>query len=135
MAKYTIFGVILALAVLAGCAEQAQITNFDECAAAGNPVMESYPRQCRANGQTFVEESCSTSEGEIYILTLNDAKAIAAASECGSNFKENAYCNSFTGTWWIDIDIEKQGCSPACVVDIASRTAEINWRCTGLIPE
>ncbi len=24
--------------------------------AAGNPVMESYPRQCRANGETFVEE-------------------------------------------------------------------------------
>ncbi|OGY42505.1 MAG: hypothetical protein A2Y82_04015 [Candidatus Buchananbacteria bacterium RBG_13_36_9] len=32
------------------------ITNFEECAAAGNPVMESSPRQCRANGQTFTEE-------------------------------------------------------------------------------
>lgn len=33
------------------------ITNFEECAAAGNPVMESYPRQCRApDGQLFVEE-------------------------------------------------------------------------------
>jgi len=31
------------------------ITDFNSCAAAGNPVMESYPRQCRANGQTFVE--------------------------------------------------------------------------------
>lgn len=34
----------------------AAITNFDECAAAGNPVMESYPRQCMANGQNFVED-------------------------------------------------------------------------------
>ena len=33
-----------------------RITSFKECAAAGNPVMESYPRQCRANGQLFVEE-------------------------------------------------------------------------------
>lgn len=33
-----------------------QITNFEECVAVGNPVMESYPRQCRHNGQTFVEE-------------------------------------------------------------------------------
>ncbi len=33
-----------------------QVSNFTECAALGNPVMESYPRQCRANGQTFVEE-------------------------------------------------------------------------------
>lgn len=31
------------------------ITNFDECAAAGNPVMESYPRQCRADGKNFIE--------------------------------------------------------------------------------
>lgn len=33
------------------------ITNFEECAAAGNPVMESYPRQCRsADGRLFVED-------------------------------------------------------------------------------
>jgi len=31
------------------------ITNFEECAAAGNPVMESYPRQCRAGGKNFTE--------------------------------------------------------------------------------
>lgn len=38
-------------------AVQAVITNFEECAAAGNPVMESYPRQCRAkDGRVFVEE-------------------------------------------------------------------------------
>lgn len=33
-----------------------QITNFDECVAAGNPIAESYPEQCSANGQTFVNE-------------------------------------------------------------------------------
>lgn len=33
------------------------ITNFTECAQAGNPVMESYPRQCRsADGRLFVED-------------------------------------------------------------------------------
>jgi hypothetical protein len=31
------------------------VTNFEECALAGYPVMESYPRQCRADGETFVE--------------------------------------------------------------------------------
>ena len=32
------------------------ITNFTECAQAGNAVMESYPRQCRtADGRLFVE--------------------------------------------------------------------------------
>lgn len=32
------------------------ISNFDECATAGYPIMESYPRQCRANNQLFVEK-------------------------------------------------------------------------------
>ncbi|KAF6243277.1 hypothetical protein C6988_04170 [Nitrosopumilus sp. b1] len=36
---------------------ESTIDSFEECAAAGNPVMESFPRQCRTNnGQTFVEE-------------------------------------------------------------------------------
>lgn len=32
-----------------------EITSFEECVAAGNPVAESYPRQCIAEGQTFTE--------------------------------------------------------------------------------
>jgi eight-cysteine-cluster-containing protein len=32
------------------------ITNFQECIDAGNPVMESYPRQCASEGKTFTEE-------------------------------------------------------------------------------
>ena len=41
-------------------AQQNTPSNFEECVAAGGPVMESYPRQCRANGQTFVEEQKPT---------------------------------------------------------------------------
>lgn len=32
------------------------ISNFEECAAAGYPIIESYPRQCRANGINFIEQ-------------------------------------------------------------------------------
>lgn len=32
------------------------VSNFEECAAAGYPIMYSYPPQCRANGETFVED-------------------------------------------------------------------------------
>jgi len=36
------------------------ITNFEECIAAGNPAMESYPRQCRtSDGKHFVESISS----------------------------------------------------------------------------
>lgn len=34
-----------------------EIDNFEKCAVAGYPVMESYPRQCRTpDGKNFVEE-------------------------------------------------------------------------------
>lgn len=32
------------------------VNNFEECVGAGNPVMESYPRQCRSGDKTFVED-------------------------------------------------------------------------------
>lgn len=36
--------------------ENGSITSFDDCVAAGYPVLESYPPQCRANGQTFTPD-------------------------------------------------------------------------------
>lgn len=34
------------------------VTNFEECAEAGYPVMESYPRQCRTpDGKNFTEDT------------------------------------------------------------------------------
>lgn len=35
--------------------KQKKITNFFECLDAGNPAMESYPRQCRSGDKTFTE--------------------------------------------------------------------------------
>jgi hypothetical protein len=32
------------------------ITTYEECVAAGNPVMESYPEHCRANGTTYTRD-------------------------------------------------------------------------------
>ena len=34
---------------------QGMATNFAECVAEGNPVMESYPRRCRSGDNTYVE--------------------------------------------------------------------------------
>lgn len=33
-----------------------RVASFEECVAQGNPVMESYPRQCRAGGRSFRED-------------------------------------------------------------------------------
>ena len=69
------------------------------------------------------------------IISLNDAMAIAKLSECteNSNLTGDYIYNENTRTWWLDIDLEKEGCNPACVVDENTKTAEINWRCTGLL--
>ncbi|MFH1632304.1 MAG: Gmad2 immunoglobulin-like domain-containing protein [bacterium] len=42
----------------AGCTASSDVVveNFDDCVAAGNPVMESYPQQCRHGDETFTEE-------------------------------------------------------------------------------
>ncbi len=47
--------ILTVLVVLSGCSS-VQVTDFESCAAAGNPVMESYPRQCAHKGETFVED-------------------------------------------------------------------------------
>ncbi len=36
--------------------EKPVITNFEECEKAGYPIMESHPRQCRADGLIFIED-------------------------------------------------------------------------------
>ncbi|MDD4995402.1 MAG: hypothetical protein PHW53_03005 [Patescibacteria group bacterium] len=68
-------------------------------------------------------------------LTLEQARAIAVASDCAAEgpITDNSFYNENSKTWWFDMDIEKTGCAPACVVSEETRTAEINWRCTGLI--
>jgi len=41
-----------------GCSqaqEPISVSSFDECVKAGNPVMESYPRQCRHGERTYTE--------------------------------------------------------------------------------
>jgi hypothetical protein len=55
--------IVLVFVVITSLERVPEVTSFEECIAAGNVVMESYPRQCHANGETFVE----------YIDTTGDA--------------------------------------------------------------
>ena len=50
--------IIIMIAIIFYNLPKQEITNFNECIAAGNPAMESYPRQCRdpISDKTFVEE-------------------------------------------------------------------------------
>ena len=62
-------GVLLALVSVGGVyfysslGSKAEISSFEECAAAGYPVMESYPRQCNTpGGKHFVEDVAPVGE-------------------------------------------------------------------------
>ncbi len=45
--------------------------------------------------------------------------------------------NKITKTWWFTLNLfdKKPLCNPVCVVKEETKTAEINWQCTGAIIE
>ncbi len=86
------------------------------------------------NVEKIIQDYCCKDD-TIECMSITEARKIARNSECGDNLTDSYKCNNVTGTWWIDLDIQKEGCNPACVVDVIDRQAEINWRCTGLVTE
>lgn len=70
------------------------------------------------------------------LISEEQAREFARDSDCVNqgSLKATATYNEFTQTWWIDLEIDKPGCNPACVVN-RDASAEINWRCTGLIED
>ena len=58
------------------------VTNFKECVSAGNPVMESYPRQCQtADGKHFVEKIVIQEAGGIFPETMMYVKNVPTIDE------------------------------------------------------
>ena len=88
----------------------------------------------------FLVAGCTNRGETMYYcgeMSAIDARAIALQSDCLNYgiLESNMSCNNNTMTWWIDMNPyeEMEGCNPACVVDVEEGTAEVNWRCTGLI--
>lgn|GEM_PF-3360922 len=48
--------------------QNASIISFDDCVAAGNPVMESYPEQCATNGRTFTNTRNQQNSGDTVVI-------------------------------------------------------------------
>ena len=71
------------------------------------------------------------------ILKESEARIIAEKN-CikGGEALSSGIYNENSKTWWFDANLNstREGCNPACVVSEESKTAEINWRCTGEIP-
>ncbi len=72
-------------------------------------------------------------------LSAGEAQVIAEDTciKGGESLASGGDYNENTKTWWFDANLNStpEGCNPACVVSEETKTAEINWRCTGLIPD
>ena len=71
------------------------------------------------------------------ISSLSEAEARAIAEKScikGGEALDSGIYNENSKTWWFDANLNAthEGCNPACVVNEETKTAEINWRCTGL---
>lgn len=81
--------------------KEKSINSFEECAGAGNPVMESYPAQCRTkDGRHFVQQ-----------LSEEEKKKLIPPTESSSSTDETAdwktyngenYKISYPSTWSLD---------------------------------
>jgi len=101
--------ILLATLLLAGAGcfqTEAKITSFEECAAAGYPIMESYPRQCRAGGQTFVEavavppEPPPEQDGETVTLQKGETKTFESRLEVTLTAIEDSRCKPDVQCVW-----------------------------------
>jgi hypothetical protein len=69
-------------------------------------------------------------------MSEGEARAIAERTciKGGESLAVGTF-NPNSRTWWFDANLNatRSGCNPSCVVYEATGSAEINWRCTGLI--
>ena len=88
------------------------------------------------NSETLETNVDQTPDAVTDHMAESQARQIAETS-CikGGEALGEGYYNEITKTWWFDANLNatQPGCSPACVVSEETQTAEINWRCTGLI--
>ena len=92
MKKYIILTMLLV--VLTACQKE-PLTNFEECVAAGNPIMESYPEKCRdpISDKTFTREIDDAWKLDGITLMQHEAKGYYACFGCGTaDIGEPAIC-------------------------------------------
>ena len=59
-----------------------KVNDFEQCAKLGFPVMESYPRQCKADSKTFVEEiNANISNNSASIVISPDCKIAGCSGQ------------------------------------------------------
>ena len=108
------------------------ISNFEQCVAAGKKVDGEKPhRRCVVSDDlAYIEiETCKEPGGKT--MNIFEARNIFDASKCAweGSPEEPPVCDQKKGTWEIRILAYKKNCTGFCVIDIATKTTKIDWRC------
>ena len=114
MYKKLIF--ILALLFVAGCTQSANVSTFEECVEAGNPILESFPERCIHDGVEYINDAslalnCETKQ-ETFCPSTNECVTVW-----------NNYCEEFS-EFYIEPSICTREYNPVCGVMQIPRMGE-----------
>ncbi len=111
-----------------GKPSESVITNFEECAGAGNPVAESYPRQCIANGKSFTESIGNELEKQdlIRITSPRPSTAIESPLIITGDARGNWFFEASFPILLLDANDEELGRTVA--------QAQSDWMVTSFVP-
>jgi hypothetical protein len=113
------------------------IKNFDECVLAGNPIMESSPRQCRSTaGNLFVEDVDETTTESVEYVSRRGTKITLTEPNSGAVLKSPVVVKgTVPGSWSFEASF------PVTILDstgitIAQTTAKLNgdWMTDAYVP-
>ncbi len=62
-----------------------QINSFEDCAAAGNPISQTFPEQCRADGKTYTKMDDSSNETSDWLVYTSPNKEFSVQLADGWN--------------------------------------------------
>lgn len=117
--------------LLADADSKITISSFEECANAGLPIMESYPRQCAASGKTFVEELPFIT----YINASADRIMINTPAPAATVEPEFSITGSARGNWFFEASF------PIEILDMANNVitttiaqAQTDWMTEDFVP-
>jgi len=133
--KQWIFAVLLVILLAVGLwvwqsfsQPRIAVTDFNSCAAAGRPIMESYPRQCRYGSQTFTENIGNALEKTNLIQATNPAPNQQITSPL-------TITGQAVGGWYFEASF------PVELFDVSNNMlasgvaqAQSNWMTTNFVP-
>jgi hypothetical protein len=112
---------------------KSEIRSFEDCVAAGNPVMESYPRQCKTNdGRTYAEEIALE---PTYTSATADSIVVDLPFPGAVTGKEFSVIGKARGTWYFEASF------PVVLIDSSGKViatgiaqAEGDWMTENFVP-